>query len=311
MSGAAEEQSAWPPPAPILVLGGSGQLGFELVRALAPLGPVHAPGREALDLADRAAVHGALRAIRPGIVVNAAAYTAVDDAEREPGVAHRVNGEAAGVLASEAARVGAILVHYSTDYVFAGDATRPYREDDATGPPNAYGASKLAGERAIADAGGRWLVLRTAWLYGARGRNFLATMLRLGEARDEVRVVDDQRGTPTSARYLAAATAAILGHPRVRDPARAGADAAGPWGVYHLAAGGDATWHDFAAAIFAAVAARGGRVPRLHRIATHEHPSAARRPAYSVLDTGRARRTFGLHVPDWRVLLAHVLAERL
>ncbi|MDF1503040.1 dTDP-4-dehydrorhamnose reductase [Roseisolibacter sp. H3M3-2] len=287
---------------PLLLLGANGQLGRELRRALPALGPVVAVGRAALDLRDGDAVREMVRAAAPGAIVNAAAYTAVDRAESERDAAWAVNATAPAVLAEEARRVDAALVHYSTDYVFDGTASRPYAEDAPTGPRNVYGASKLAGEEAVRGAWGRSLVLRTAWVYAAAGRSFVDTMVRLAdEGREVVRVVDDQRGAPTPAGWLADATVTVL---------RAALAHEAGWGTYHLAAAGETTWHDVAAAIFADRARRGLPAPALERISTAEFGAPAARPAYSVLDTTRARGAFGVEPPHWADALAAVLDAR-
>jgi dTDP-4-dehydrorhamnose reductase len=290
----------------ILVLGGDGQVAWELRRTLASLGQVIAVGRRtlphALDLMQADAIAPLVEAVRPHWIVNAAAYTAVDKAEQEPDAAAAVNATGPGLLAQAAARVGAQLVHYSTDYVFDGMATAPYREDDATNPQGAYGRTKLAGEEAIAAAGCDWLVLRTAWVYGARGGNFMRTMRRLAREREELRVVADQRGAPTWSRHIAEATAQIL--------AQLGDDRAA-WhracGIYHLTSAGEATWHDFASAI---VEHQRGRetlaCQRVSAITTADYPTPARRPAYSVLDNDKLARSFGVRLPDWRDALAQV-----
>ena len=282
----------------ILLTGGTGQVGWELARALAPLGHVVAPGRGALDLADADGVRRAFRDAAPALVVNTAAHTAVDRAEGEPELARALNAAAPGILAEEAARAGVPIVHFSTDYVFDGAGSAPYVEDDATAPLGVYGRTKLEGEAAVAAAGGAHLVLRTSWVYGTRGHNFLLTMLRLARERDELRVVADQVGAPTWSRMLAEATAAILA------PFRAG----GGWeiprevsGVYHLSARGSTSWHGFAEAILAADPARAGhRARRVVPIASEEYPTPAPRPRYSVLSSERAERVFGVALPEWR-----------
>jgi len=276
----------------ILLTGAGGQVGFELARTLADLGEVRAFDRSALDLADGPALEAACRSLAPGLIVNAAAYTAVDKAESEPGLAEAVNGRAPGILAREARRLDAVLVHYSTDYVFDGTARRPYREDDPVAPLNAYGRSKLSGERAIAESGCKHLVFRTSWVYGPRGRNFLATMLSLAAARDELRVVDDQRGAPTSSLFLAEATARAL---------RAIPAAGVASGIYHLSAAGETTWAGFARAIFARAAAWPGfRAPRVVPIPTEQYPTPARRPRYSVLSHDKFAAAFGFAPGSWQ-----------
>lgn len=283
---------------PILLTGPNGQVGWELQRTLAPLGPVVAVGRDRLDLASPDSIRAAIRDIEPGLVVNAAAYTAVDRAEEEQTLAMAVNGEAPGILAEEAKRAGVALIHYSTDYVFDGTASRPYRETDPANPVSTYGRGKLAGEQAVAAVGGAYLILRTAWVYSLRGGNFLLTMRRLAGERAELRVVDDQHGSPTWARAIAEATALIL--------AQCGA-ADGPGeltergGLYHLTAAGETTWHGFAEAIVGSMRAAGEPVAckRVLPIPTADYPTPARRPASSVLDCGKLESAFGIRLPDW------------
>ena len=275
----------------ILLTGATGQVGFELARSLADLGDVIALDRAALDLADADAIVASVRQARPQLIVNAAAYTAVDRAEVERDAAFAANARAPGILAEEAKRLDAVLIHYSTDYVFDGRRTTPYDEDAPTGPLNVYGASKLEGERAIAQIGAHAVVLRTSWVYGARGSNFLLTMLRLAKERDELRIVADQYGTPNWCRTLADATTAAVarGLPWLAERA----------GLYHLASSGSTTWHGFAQAIV-------GDAPRPHvvGIATSDYPTPARRPAYGVLSTRKFAATFDYAMPDWRDALA-------
>ena len=293
----------------ILLLGGNGQVGRELRRALAPLGTVVASTRsgdladgtacEALDLAALEGIAPLIERVAPDIVVNATAHTAVDRAEDEPELAYLINAEAPKAVAEACARRGASLLHYSTDYVFDGSASRPYREDDATAPLGVYGASKLAGEQAIQAVEGRHLILRTAWVYATHGHNFLRTMLRLAQERDELRVVADQRGSPTPAWLIADVTAAVL---------RQGIAAAG---VRQIVADGETSWHGFAEAIMDEALARGliARKPRVLPITTADFPTRARRPAYSVLDTTGLKRDYGVVLPDWRQALATTLAQ--
>ncbi len=292
----------------ILLLGANGQVGFELARSLAPLAELHAATRAGergvrVDLANPETLDAALHAVAPDIVVNAAAYTAVDRAEDESNLADRVNHWALTVLGAWAARTGALVVHYSTDYVFDGAGDRPYREGDATAPLGVYGSSKLAGELALRDSGCDHLILRTAWVYAARGQNFLRTMLRLARERDELRIVNDQRGAPTSARLIAAATALALARNLDSDSALLG--------TYHLSAAGECTWFDFALALLQRAVAAGiiERCPRVVPIATSEYPTRARRPAYSVLDTAQFRAVFGLNLPSWQSGLDAVIGE--
>lgn len=290
-----------------LAFGGNGQVGQELLRALAPLGAVQATtrsgtlpdGRACLqaDFADADAVVAVLDTVRPMRVVNAAAYTAVDKAESDADAAQAANATTPGAIARWCAAHDVPLVHYSTDYVFDGTGARPYRPDDVTAPLGVYGASKLAGENAIRTAGGRHLILRTAWVYAAHGQNFLRTMLRVGAERDVLRVVADQIGTPTPAALIADVTAQIL---------RRDASASGTW---HLTATGETSWHGFAQAIFEGAAARGliARAPLVEAITTSEYPTPAKRPAYSRLDTSSLQQDFGVVLPDWREALEDVL----
>ena len=289
----------------LLLLGGNGQVGRELRRSLKGLGELQVATRQGAGsdlLADfdaPDALEDLVRRVAPDVVVNAAAYTAVDRAEAEPDGAFRVNAAAPAALARACAGEGALLVHYSTDYVFDGTGSRPYREEDPTAPLGVYGASKLAGEQAIRDSGARHAILRTAWVYAAHGSNFLRTMLRLGGERDELGVVADQVGAPTPAHFIANATAEIV---------RQGVDASGTW---HLTAAGQASWHEFARAIFeqAHAAGRLPRVPRVRAIGTSDYPTPARRPAYSVLDSSRLRADFGIAPPPWRQGLQDVIGQ--
>lgn len=283
----------------ILLAGCAGQLGRELKRSLACLGELAACDRHQLDLAEADALRATLRAVAPTVIVNAAAYTAVDKAESDPVAADAINARAPGILAEEAQRLGALLIHYSTDYVFDGAKTTAYTEDDIVAPLSAYGRSKLAGELAIAASGARHLIFRTSWVYGLHGANFMKTMLRLGRERDELRVVADQVGAPTWTRHLADVTALILSRRDVPD------------GLYHLSAAGETSWHGYAEAIFSE-AQRAGlmeRSPLVHRIASADYPLPAARPANSRLDCAKFRRDFGLALPDWRIGLADCLAD--
>jgi dTDP-4-dehydrorhamnose reductase len=285
----------------VLVTGANGQLGWELRRALAGLGEVVAVGRSELDLADAAAIRRVVGERRPALVINPAAYTAVDKAESESELAQAVNAVAPGVLAEECGRIGAALIHYSTDYVFDGTQRGAYVETDPTNPLGVYGRSKLEGERAVAAAGAPYLTFRTAWVYAGRGRNFLLTMRRLSNERDELRVVDDQVGSPTWARSLAEATAAVV----ARSGILRGGDAG--WireraGIYHLTCAGQTSWCGFARAIVERVP--GARKVPVKAITTAEYPTPATRPANSVLDCTKAWETFGVRLPPWEEALA-------
>jgi len=277
----------------ILLTGCSGQVGHELERSLQSIGQVVAVDRATMDLSNLDRVRTVIREVRPQLIVNPAAYTAVDKAESEPDLAFRINAEAPGVMADEAKRLGATLVHYSTDYVFSGDEPGARSETDAKGPVNVYGASKLAGEEAIAASGAAHLILRTSWVYGLRGRNFLLTMLRLAKERDELRVVADQHGAPTWSRTVADTTATILAQARAHgfDPA---------WwqehgGIYHLSSQGQTTWCGFTEAIVA----QAGIDCRVVPITSAEYPTPARRPRHSVLSSQKLLERF-CHVPAWR-----------
>jgi dTDP-4-dehydrorhamnose reductase len=293
----------------ILLLGRDGQTGWELERCLAPLGRVVALGRAGVDLGDHAALRAVVRQHRPAAIVNAAAYNAVDKAEDEEHRALAINGEAPGVLAEEARRLGSLLIHYSTDYVFgarvhtgADGAPRPFGEDDPPAPLGAYGRSKLAGEEAITAVGCAHLIFRTSWVYSLRGRTFLGALLRLEVGKDELRVVDDELSCPTWARALAEATAQSLAVVFARDAAAADR------GIYHLAGTGAVSRHGFAAAAFAIHAAAGRTVPPLAPVRSQSFPTKAQRPAYSALDCTRARQVFGISLPDWRSSLSLCLS---
>lgn len=290
----------------ILVTGKNGQLGFELQRALAPLGEVVAVGHADCDLADAEAVRALMEQVHPDVVVNSAAYTAVDKAESDQAAAFAVNAEAPRVIGEEAVRHGAFVIHYSTDYVFSGDKADPYTELDAPAPKSVYGASKLAGELALAQANPRHLVLRTSWVVGAHGANFAKTMLRLAAEREQLAVVADQFGAPTSAALLADITAQL-----VSQHVRAGGDF--PYGTYHVAASGETNWHDYARFVIGEALA-GGKMLKatpdaVAPLAASDYPAAAKRPANSRLDTRRFRTTFGLHLPHWKEGVRHVLQQ--
>jgi dTDP-4-dehydrorhamnose reductase len=294
----------------IFVIGKKGQVGWELQRSLPLLGEVVALGRPEADLESPQALLERIRSERPDVTVNAAAYTAVDKAESEEALATRVNGTAVGELAQAAREVGALFVHYSTDYVFDGGKDAPYTEDDEPNPQNAYGRSRLAGERAIRAAGGDWLVLRTSWVYAARGQNFMKTMLRLARERDELRVVGDQRGAPTWARMIAEATADIVAqamHARIRAKFASG--------IYHLSAGGATTWHGFAELIVGYAGRNEKRNPvkaaRVESIATADYPLPAKRPPNSLLSGDKLRRDYGIAMPAWDAAAELCLADVL
>ena len=302
----------------ILLLGKNGQVGWELQRSLAPLGELVALGSRTednpvldgrvlqADFLQPQALAETVQRVRPDVIVNAAAYTAVDKAQGEPEKARRVNATAVGVLAQEATRLGAALVHYSTDYVFDGSDERPWREDDATAPLNVYGQTKLEGEQLIRQHVARHLIFRTSWVYAARGGNFAKTMLRLGQEKSALTVINDQHGAPTGAELIADVTALTMRR-LMQDAACAG--------LYHLVAGGETTWHGYASHVLER--ARQAGVPiqvpadAIRPVPTSAFPTPAARPANSRLATERLRQTFGIHLPDWRLGVDRMLAEIL
>lgn len=291
----------------ILVTGKNGQVGFELLRALAPLGEVIGVDHARCDLANVDAVRALVRSVAPDVIVNPAAYTAVDKAESDVEMAFAVNAEAPCVLGEEAARLGALMIHYSTDYVFNGSKDGAYSEDDVPDPQSVYGHSKLQGERGLVAVNPRHLILRTSWVVGAHGGNFAKTMLRLAAERDRLTVVADQFGAPTSAALLADLTAHLI-----RQHARKGSEQF-PYGTYHVAAGGMTSWCDYARFVIAEAMAAGQQLKAtpeaVHPLATADYPTPARRPANSRLDTSRFRNTFGLRLPEWQEGVRHVLQQ--
>ena len=306
----------------ILLTGKNGQVGFEVHRLLLALGQVVAPDRHALDLLAANSIRRTVRDVRPHLIVNAAAYTAVDAAETDQVNAHAINAEAPAILAEEANKIGAALVHYSTDYVFDGSKKAPYEETDPTNPINVYGKTKFAGEEAVRNSGACHLIFRTAWVYATRGRNFLLTILRLATEREELKIVCDQIGAPTCAADIAAATAKILTNIYGRnDDAYAFSKVSG---TYHMTAAGETTWYDFTKAILEeaahaskdlswfAAATHGRPLParRIVPITASEYGSRTLRPAYSVLSNSRLTQTFGITLPDWRTQLQQCFAER-
>jgi dTDP-4-dehydrorhamnose reductase len=293
----------------ILLTGVSGQVGFELARTLAPHGEILAADRSVLDLAgppDR--IRATVRRLAPDLIINPAAHTAVDRAESEPALARAINATAPAVLAEEAAALGIALIHFSTDYVFDGAGTRPYREEDPCAPASVYGQTKREGELAIAAAGPRHYILRTSWVYGLRGRNFLATMARLAGERPELRVVDDQIGAPTTSPAIARATAALVAQITGETPP--------PAGIYHLSCAGQTSWCGFARAIVQRLPAVCAALnlplpahpPAVTGIRTADYPTPARRPAFSLLSNEKLRRTTGIALPDWADALDELLA---
>ncbi len=293
----------------ILLLGKNGQVGWELQRSLAPLGELVALDRHLVDglsgdLSNLESLRATIRQVKPDVIVNAAAYTAVDKAESETELADRVNGLATGVMAEEAAASGAWLVHYSTDYVFSGQGVTPWQETDAVAPVNHYGASKLAGEQAIIASGCKHLIFRTSWVYGARGNNFAKTMLRLGKDRETLSVIADQIGAPTGADLIADVTALAIQQVTKR-PELAG--------LYHLAAAGEVSWHVYASHVidFAKGLGEELAVTAVNPIETTAYPTPARRPLNSRLDTQKLRDNFSLHLPDWQSGVTRMLREVL
>lgn len=291
----------------ILLFGSGGQVGWELVRTLQPLGNVHACDFPAADFSRPETLRQIVRDVNPEVIVNAAAHTAVDRAEDEPELSQLINAEAPGVLAEEAGRNNALLVHYSTDYVFDGTKPEAYSEEDEPNPLGVYGRTKLAGEKAIAASGCRYLIFRTSWVYGARGQNFLKTILRLADGRPELRVIDDQHGAPTWSRMLAEATAAVLNRISVMP------ESAWNSGVYHMTCSGVTSWFGFTQKIHEEACQSGvlkeNVLPKLIPIATHEYPLKAARPANSVLSNDKLQKTFGISMSAWDVCVRLVLDE--
>ncbi len=283
-----------------MLFGGSGQVGWELQRTLSTLGEVSAPSSARADFANPEGLRAVVRELRPDLVVNAAAYTAVDNAEKEPDLATAVNGVAPGVLAEEAGRAGAALVHYSTDYVFDGEKAAPYIEEDEAAPINVYGESKLAGEEAVTNSGAPHLVLRTSWVYGMRGKNFLRTILRLAGEREELKIVDDQIGAPTWSRAIAEATAQVL----IQSKGNFAGFLGESGGLYHLSAAGETSWYGFARRILDLSARHCSfTLEELRAIPTEEYPTPAARPASSTLSCEKLEETFGLYLPSWETQL--------
>jgi len=292
----------------ILLLGANGQVGWELQRSLAPLGQLLACDRDCADLDNFDQLRTTIREYSPDIIVNAAAYTAVDQAESEPDKAQRINAEAVGLIATETKRLGAWLVHYSTDYVFDGSKATAYTETDLPNPVSVYGQSKLAGEEAIRDSSCDHLIFRTSWVYAARGSNFAKTMLRLASQRDELKVVSDQIGAPTSAELIADVTALCLNRILVDQPF---GEQAG--GTYHLSPGGETNWHEYAQYVISEALQAGftlnARPEQIHPIATSEYPLPARRPANSRLDTTKLINMFKIYLPHWQYHVKRLVSE--
>lgn len=282
-----------------LILGAQGQLGQELQAAFQQAGEIIALDRRGCDLSDPSAIRAAVREAQPDVILNAAAYTAVDRAESEPELAMRINGEAPGVIAEEAKKFDALLIHYSTDYVFDGSKREPWIEDDTVHPLNIYGETKLAGERNIQSTGGRFLIFRTSWVFAPHGHNFLRTMLRLGQERPELKIVNDQKGAPTSALALARATRQII-------DSLAGRSAESLTGIYHMSCKGETTWAGFAQAIFASTQA-GKPWARVIGIPSSDYITAAMRPANSVLSNRKLKAAFDVELPSWEEALDETL----
>lgn len=286
-------------PRTILVTGAQGQLGFELQRSLAALGHVVALARAECDLSNVQALRETIRQLRPALIVNAAAYTAVDKAEAEPELAQRINAEALAVMGEEAKALSAGVIHYSTDYVFDGSKQGAYLESDVTGPLGVYGASKLAGEQALAASGADYWIFRTCWVYGLHGQNFMKTMLRLGKSRDSLSVVADQFGVPTSAAFIADITAQVV--------AAIGRGQPIAQGIYHLSASGRTSWHGYACHLLARAKLRGlslaVNVDDIRAIPASDYPTPARRPANSQLDCSKLEVALGIRMPLWTVAI--------
>ena len=296
----------------ILLTGVTGQVGGELLTTLKPLGEVIAPVRAEMDLADSASVREMIRAVRPRWIVNAGAYTAVDKAQSEPELAFAINAETVRAIGQEAQAIGAAVIHFSTDYVFDGSASAPYRETDATGPVSVYGASKLAGEVALAESGAGYAIFRTSWVYATRGKNFLLTILKLARERERLRVVADQHGAPTWSRDLARMTAGVIGQcEAVAQGREVAAVLADLGGIYHAAGAGETTWHGFAAEAVRQLREKEpeARFAEIEAITTAEYPTPAKRPMNSRMNCERLAEKFGWRMMDWRDSLGKVLAE--
>jgi len=275
----------------ILLLGKNGQVGWELQRALAPLGDIIALGRKELDIADMGKARSVIRQIRPDIIVNAAAYTAVEKAEEEKELSMIVNGVAPGIIAEEAKFINALLIHYSTDYVFDGSKSSPYNENDHPNPVNNYGFTKLAGEKAILDTGANCIILRTSWVYALRGSNFLLTIIKKSKENKVIKVVDDQIGSPTWARLIAESTALILAKTDLKDRQQT---------IYHLSSNGKTSWYGFAEAIIAFSDVPKELSPVINAIKTSEFPTKVKRPMNSLMDNSFLKTSLGIAMPDWK-----------
>lgn len=293
----------------ILLTGKNGQVGWELERSLQALGQVFAFDHAGLDLANPDSIRTVIRDVKPDLIVNPAAYTAVDKAESEPDLAMAVNGVAPGIIAEEAKRLDAALIHYSTDYVFDGTKPEPYTEDDAPNPINVYGKTKLAGERAIQAVGVPHLIFRTSWVYGMRGKNFLLTILRLAKERDELKIIDDQIGAPTWCRNIADATANVLTHATAKGNTKWKEGPAADGGIYNMTASGDTSWFGFASAAIKLAHRHAPLRVKLVPIPSEAYPAAARRPKNSRLAGGALMARFCTALPNWRGGMALSLAE--
>jgi dTDP-4-dehydrorhamnose reductase len=289
----------------LLITGSNGQLGFELQRALAPLGEVVAFARDVCDLSNPDSILAAVRAAKPDVIFNAGAYTAVDKAESEPDLANAINAVAPGIIGEEAAKIGALVIHYSTDYVFDGTNAEAYLENDTPNPLGVYGTTKLAGEQALATSRAMHLIFRTSWVYGLNGKNFIKTILRLASERAELKIVADQFGAPTGAAFLADVSAQVA----VRY-LREGADSF-PFGLYHLVASGETSWHEFARHVVAKATTADWKLQatpdRILPITTSQYPTPAARPANSRLNTSKFSEAFGLQLPDWHIGVDQVM----
>ncbi len=290
----------------ILLIGKNGQVGWQLERALAPLGEVMATDKNVIDMAKHNSIISTIQNIKPDLIVNASAYTAVDKAESDADTAMSINASALSVIATEAKKINAVVIHYSTDYVFDGAKNKPYTENDTTNPMGIYGKSKLEGEKMLAEAGVPYLIFRTSWVYDTRGKNFLLTMLRLAQEREEMRVVNDQTGSPTWAKMIAMATSQII--------SQGSKDIQGfiqeNKGIYHMTSAGETTWYNFAKNIIEnAAGQKNFKVKSIIPITTNEYPTPAKRPQYSVMDNSKLKNTFNISIPSWEKGLKLVLEE--